>query len=86
MQYFGKALLFTSGKSLHTLFAASLIYEEIIHINAILDIFATPFCDNIPYQFQNWLNILINLINMHDDYGLYLLGELLKESKKTHKQ
>ena len=50
MQYFVEASLFASGKSLHTLFATSLIYGEITDAAAIWDRFATHFCDNLPHQ------------------------------------
>ena len=83
MECFEKASLFASGKSLRALFATSLIHGGITDAVVIWDKFATHFCDNLPYQLQNWPNIPEELTNPHHDYGLYLLGELLKESGKS---
>ena len=86
MQCFEEVLLFASEKSLRALFATSLIHGGITNANAIWDKFATQFCNDLFYQLQNWLNIPKNLTNLHHDYGLYLLGELLKELGKTFTQ
>ena len=83
LECFGEASLFASGKSLHVLFATSLIHGGLTDAIAIWDKFATHFCDDLPYQLQNWPNIPEELTNPHHDYGLYLLGELLKESGKS---
>ena len=83
MQCFEKASLFASRKSLRALFATLLIHGEITDAGAIWNTFATYFCYDLPHQLQNWPNIPEDLTNPHYDYGLYLLGELLKESGKT---
>ena len=82
MECFEKISLFTSGKSLRALFATSLIHGGITDAITIWNKFATHFCDNLPHQFHNWSDIPNKLTNPHHDYGLYLLGELLKESGK----
>ena len=82
MQCFEKASLFAFGKSLRTLFATLLINGEITDAATIWDTFGIYFCDNRSYQLWNWPNIFEHLINPHHDYGLFLLGELLKESGK----
>ena len=83
LECFEKASLFASEKSLHALFATSLIHKEITDVVAIWDKLATQFCGNLSYQLQNWPDIPEELINPHHDYGLYLFDELLKESGKT---
>ena len=85
MKCFEKASLFISQKSLCTLFATSLIYGGITDAVIIWDKFVTHFCDNLPHQLHNWPDILNELTNPHHDYGLYLFGELLKESGKSLK-
>lgn len=72
MQYFKKASLFTT----------LLIYREITDADTIWNTFAIYFCDNLSYQLQNWSNISGDLTNLHHDYGLYLLSELLKNLGK----
>lgn len=79
---FEKASLFAFRKILHALFATSLVHRSISDLVAIWNQFANKFCDDLPYQLQDWPNIPENLINPHYDYGLYLLSELLKESGK----
>ena len=71
---------------MRALFATSFIHGEITDAGAIWDKFATNFCDDLPHQLQNWLNIPEHLTNPHHDYGLYLLNELLKESGKNLEQ
>ena len=83
MRCFQEASLFASEKSLRTLFATSLIHGEITDTAAIWDLFTIHFCDDLPHQLRNWPNIPEHPTNPHHDYGLYLLGELLKESGKT---
>ena len=83
MQCFEQASLFASGKSLRALFATSLIHGEITDAAAIWDTFAIHFCDNLPYQLWNWPKIPEHLTNPHHNYGLYLLGKLLKKLGKT---
>lgn len=53
MQYFEKASLFASGKSLCTLFiTTSLIDRETTNVAAIWNLFAIYFCNNLLYQLQ----------------------------------
>lgn len=82
MQYFEKALLFAFGKRLHALFTILLIHRKITDANAIWNIFATDFCNNLSYQLKNQPNIPENMTNPYYNYNLYLFGKLLKESRK----
>lgn len=83
MQCFKKTLLFAFGKSLRALFVTLLINREITNVETICDIFATYFCDNLPYQLKNWPNIPKDLTSPYHDYGLYLPGKPFKKLGKT---
>ena len=85
--YFTEAITFATGHSLRLLFSTGLIHEEISDPLELWNQFKEHFCDDLQYHLQvqglAGLEIPEGMQNIHFDYGLFEISELLAAGRKT---
>ena len=81
---FEEAKVFASGHRLRTVFATGLMQQAIADPPAIWNRFKENFCDDLLHRLGNMPSVFpLPLEDPHLDYGLFLIGKLLADQRKT---
>ena len=85
--YFTEAVTFAAGHYLRLLFTTALSFEAIPDPLEVWDQFKEHICDDLQHRLQvqglDGLDIPDDMENLHLDYGLFLISELLVAGGRT---
>lgn len=83
VNYFTKAVTFSSGHSLKTLFKTLLVHEHVSDPIKLLKQYGNNICNDLPHWLRFINRVPDDLMDPHLDYGHYLLNEILADMGKS---
>jgi hypothetical protein len=83
---FEEAGLFRTGTYLRSLFAIALLHGSVTDPPVLWEQFKHTICDDLPYRLsrlEDWPDSASQRMARIDDYGLYLISNILAEANRT---